>query len=56
MIDEIDFFDRRANFQKKEKKGDDWNELKELKLKQTKPSKKKESQKSETPSVDKPES
>ncbi len=56
MIDEIDFFDRRANFQKKEKKGDDWNELKELKLKQTKPANKKGSQKSESPPADKPES
>lgn len=56
MIDEIDFFDRRANFQKKGKKGDDWNELKELKLKQTKPSKIKGSQKSESPPADKPES
>ncbi len=56
MIDEIDFFDRRANFQKDKKKGDDWNELKKLKLKQVKPAKNKEPQKSETSSNSKPES
>lgn len=56
MIDEIDFFDRRNNFQKKQVKGDDWNELKDLKLKQTIPAKKKEPQKSESPPEDKPES
>ncbi len=56
MIDEIDFFDRRANFQKKQKKGDDWNELKELKLKQTNPAKNKEPGKSEAGPVEKPES
>ncbi len=57
MIDEIDFFDRRNNFQKK-KAGDDWNALKKLKKKQKQSDKEtpEKKDKPSPPSAETPES
>ena len=34
MIDEINYFPKRENYQKKKKPEDDWNELKKKKIRQ----------------------
>ena len=34
MIDEINYFPKRENYQKKKKSEDDWNELKKKKIRQ----------------------
>jgi hypothetical protein len=34
MIDEINYFPKRDNYQKKKKKEDDWNELKKMRQQQ----------------------
>ncbi len=54
MIDEIDFFVRRNDFQKKKKVGDYWNELKKLKQKEKKSDKEnaKKKDKSSPPPAD----